>query len=267
VKPVALEFSADPFRGNLREKDLESIRLNVTDQAHATRKLLFSGFVVLGVLDCGQALLKSANVGRIVREGVIGKASSAGEILREKFGDCFLREAKVGEAFAIRFADKMVCTLHHVLPFFEPFNFIDEFFSSIRVIAKNDHVGLGGGRSPAKVFGFIVMFLRLGEMLLDAVEIFAMAFLRMVPNQNWLTQRDHFKSFPGGEVSPGFNVCVLFGELSKAAQLSLRVLIRNRSCLEEVGLQLQIMCLDSVGCDRRDALIKEHMARTMKPTK
>jgi hypothetical protein len=87
---------------------------------------VFSGFVVLGILDCGQALLKSADVGRIVSEGVIGKARSAGEILREKFGDCFLREAKVGEAFAIRFADKMVCALHHALTFFEPFDFIDE---------------------------------------------------------------------------------------------------------------------------------------------
>ena len=82
VKPVALEFSADLFRGNLREKDLESISLDVIDQAHATRKLFFRGFVVLGVLDCGQALLKSADVGRIVGEGVIGKASSAGKILR-----------------------------------------------------------------------------------------------------------------------------------------------------------------------------------------
>ena len=82
AKPVALEFSADLFRGNLREKDLESISLDVIDQAHATRKLFFRGFVVLGVLDCGQALLKSADVGRIVGEGVIGKANSAGEILR-----------------------------------------------------------------------------------------------------------------------------------------------------------------------------------------
>jgi hypothetical protein len=93
VKPVALEFSSDLFRGNLREKDLKSISLNVIDQAHATRKLLFSGFVLLGVLDYGQALLKSADVGRIVREDVIGKASSASEMLREKFGDCVLREA------------------------------------------------------------------------------------------------------------------------------------------------------------------------------
>jgi hypothetical protein len=63
VKPVALEFSADLFRGYLREEDLESISLNVIDQAHATRKFLFSGVVVLGVLDYGQALLKSADVG------------------------------------------------------------------------------------------------------------------------------------------------------------------------------------------------------------
>jgi len=83
VKPVALEFSADHFRGNLGEKDLEAISLNVIDQAHATRKLLFSGFVLLGVLDYGQALLKSADVGRIVREGVIGKASSVDEVLHK----------------------------------------------------------------------------------------------------------------------------------------------------------------------------------------
>jgi hypothetical protein len=48
---------------------------------------------------------------------------------------------------------------------------------------------------------------------------------------------------------------------AESEQLSLRVLIRNRSCLEEVGLQLQIMCLDSVGCDRQDALIKEDPKR------
>ena len=71
-------------------------------------------------------------------------------------------------------------------------------------------------RPPAKVLGFIVMFLRLRKMPIDAIEVFAMAFLRMVPDQNWLTERDHFKSFPGGEMSPGCNVCVLFSELSKA---------------------------------------------------
>ena len=60
------------------------------------------------------------------------------------------------------------------------------------------------------------MFLRLGEMLIDAGEIFAMAFLRMMPDQNWLTERDQFEPFSGGEMSPGCNVCVLFGELAKA---------------------------------------------------
>jgi hypothetical protein len=240
VKPVALEFSADPFRTNLGEKDLETISLNVIDQAHAIRKLLFSGFVVLDVLDCGQALLKSADVGRIVREGVIGKASSAGEILREKFGDCFLREAKVGEAFAIRFADKMVCALHHALTFFEPFDFIDELFSSIRVIAKNDHVGLGGGRSPAKVFGFIVMFLRLGEMLIDALKVSPMAFLRMV--QSELADREEsLQVVPGRRNVVRLQCLRAFRQTCESAQLLLRVLIRSRSCLEKVGLHLQGM--------------------------
>jgi len=41
----------------------------------------------------------------------------------------------------------------------------------------------------AEVLGFIVMFLRLGEMLIDAGEVFAITFLRMVPDQNWLTVR------------------------------------------------------------------------------
>jgi hypothetical protein len=216
VKPVALEFSADLFRGNFREKDLESISLDVIDEAHAISKPLFRGFVVLGVLDCGQTFLKSADVGQIVGQGVIRKANSAGIILAEELCDRFLRKAEIGEAFAIRFADELVCPLHHALTLFETLNFIDELFSSIRVIAKNDHVGFGGGRSPAKVFGFIVVFLRLREMLIDALKVFAMAFLRMVSDQNWLTERDHFKSFPGGEMSPGCNVFVLLGELPKA---------------------------------------------------
>jgi hypothetical protein len=44
VKPVALEFSADLFRGNFREKDLESISLDVIDEAHAISKPHFRGF-------------------------------------------------------------------------------------------------------------------------------------------------------------------------------------------------------------------------------
>jgi hypothetical protein len=71
------------------------------------------------------------------------------------------------------------------------------FFSSIRVIAKSDHVGLGSVRSPAQVFGFIVMFLRLGEMLIDAGEIFAMAFLRMVPLPELVDREGSFQVVPG----------------------------------------------------------------------
>jgi hypothetical protein len=102
----------------------------------------------------------------------------------------FPQRSQGRRGLAIRFADKLVCALHHALTFFEPFDFIDELFSSIWVIAKDDHVRLGGGRSPAKVCGFIVMFLRLGEMLIDALKVSRMAFLRMVTHQNWLTKRD-----------------------------------------------------------------------------
>ena len=106
-KAVTLEFSPDLFRGSLREKDLEAISLDVIDQAHAIRKPFFRGFV-LGVLDCGQAFLKSADVGRVVREGVIGEANPAGKICGEEFSDCFCGKTKIREAFAIRFADKMI---------------------------------------------------------------------------------------------------------------------------------------------------------------
>jgi hypothetical protein len=239
VKPVVLEFSAELFRGNRREKDLESISLDVIDEAHPTRKLFFHGFVVLGVLDCGQALLKSADVSRIVGEGVIGETNSAGVILAEESCDRLLRKAKISEAFAIGLADELVCPLHRALALLETLNFIDELFGCIGVIGKNGTVGLGnwllklleklacedkccgclsfgGGRAAAEVLGFIVMLLRLGEMLIDAGEVFAMALLRMVPDQNWLTERDHFESFSGGEMSPGCNVFVLRGELPKA---------------------------------------------------
>jgi hypothetical protein len=29
-----------------------------------------------------------------------------------------------------------------------------------------------------------------------------MVFFQMMPDQNWLTERDHFEPFPGGEMSP-----------------------------------------------------------------
>jgi hypothetical protein len=45
-------------------------------------------------LDCGQAFLKSADVGRVVREGVIGEADPAGKICGEEFSDCFCGKTK-----------------------------------------------------------------------------------------------------------------------------------------------------------------------------
>ena len=44
--------------------------------------------------------LKSADVCRIVGEGVIGEANSASVILAEESCDRFLRKAKIGEAFS-----------------------------------------------------------------------------------------------------------------------------------------------------------------------
>jgi hypothetical protein len=105
---------------------------------------------VLGVLNCGQAFFKSADIGRIIGEDVIRKANPAGKILREKFRDCFIRKTEIGEAFAIRFADELVCLLHNALLLLETLNFIDQLFGSIRVIAKNGHVRFGGGRPSAK---------------------------------------------------------------------------------------------------------------------
>jgi hypothetical protein len=67
-----------------------------------------------------------------------------------------------------------------------------------------------------------VMFLRLRKMSIDAIEVFAMALFRMVPYQNWLTERDHFKSFPGGEMSPGCNACVLSANWRKRAAFAAR---------------------------------------------
>jgi len=86
----------------------------------------------------------------------LGKPALPAKSCAKSLAIVSFREAKVSEAFAIRFADKMVCALNHALTFFEPFNFIDELFSSIRVIAENDHVGLGGGPSQRKCEGMII---------------------------------------------------------------------------------------------------------------
>jgi hypothetical protein len=93
------------------------------------------------------------------------------------------RKTEIGETFAVRFADELVRPLHKALPLLETLNFIDQLFGSVRVIAKNDHVRFGGGRAPAEVLGSIVMFLRLRKMPIDAMEVFAMAFLRWCPTR------------------------------------------------------------------------------------
>jgi hypothetical protein len=47
------------------------------------------------------------------------ESQPAGKILREKFRDCFIRKTEIGEAFAIRFADELVCPLDKTLPLLE----------------------------------------------------------------------------------------------------------------------------------------------------
>ena len=83
-------------------------------------------------------------IGSCWLKGVIWKANSAGKIFDQKFRDCFIRKAEIDETFAIRFADELA---HKALPPLETLNFIKQLFGSVRVIAKNDPVGLcGGGR-------------------------------------------------------------------------------------------------------------------------
>src|SRR5260370_24833563 len=85
AEAVALKFSPDYFRRDLREKDLKPIVLDVIDQAYSARILLFGGLGALGVLKIGQAFLKASDVGRIVCEGVIREADPAGKIRFEEF--------------------------------------------------------------------------------------------------------------------------------------------------------------------------------------
>jgi len=49
----------------------------------------------------------------------------------------------------------------------------------------------------------------------------------------------------------------VFRQAVESAQLSLRVLIRNRSCLEKVGLQLEGVGFDPITGERRDAFIEQ----------
>jgi hypothetical protein len=144
VITVPLEFAADLFQENLREKDLEPISLELSTRRTPPGNCSSVVSSSWAFWIAARRFLKSADVGRVVGEGVIGEANSASVILAEESCDRFLRKAKIGEAFAIGLADQLVCPLRHALTFFETLTFIDELFSSIRVIAKNDHVGLGG---------------------------------------------------------------------------------------------------------------------------
>jgi hypothetical protein len=117
------------------------------------------------------------------------------------------------------------------------------FFSSIRVIAKSDHVGLGSVRSPAQVFGFIVMFLRLGEMLIDALKVSPMVFLRMMPDQKWVDREGSVRAVLGRQNVAQLQCLRAFRRAAESAQLSLRVLIRNRSCIApDVGWRIGPQC-------------------------
>src|ERR1700730_2691025 len=91
--------------------------------------------------------LQAPDVGRIVGEGIIREATPAGEIFGEKFGDCFLRKTEIGEAFAIRLANELVCALHRALTLLEAFYLIDQLFRRVRVIAKDGPVGFDGRRA------------------------------------------------------------------------------------------------------------------------
>jgi len=100
---------------------------------------------VLGVLDCDQALFKSADVSRIVGESVIWKANLPGVILAEE--SVIVSSEKPGSARPSRSALRIRWfALHHALTFFEPFNFIDELFSSIRVIDNEHYTDAQGSR-------------------------------------------------------------------------------------------------------------------------
>jgi hypothetical protein len=125
----------------------------------------------LGLLEIGQALLKASNVGRIVGEGVIREADPAGKIRFEEFCDRFLRKTEIGEAFAVCLADELVSALHRALALLEALDLIDQL-----------------GDAPVIMFGLVVVLLRLGKVVVDALKVSAVAFLGMMTHQNWLTE-------------------------------------------------------------------------------
>src|SRR5258708_2435234 len=141
AEAVALKFSAERFGGDLREKDLKPIVLDVIDQADSARKLLFRGLVALGLLENRQAFLKASNVSRIVGEDVIRETNPAGKIRFEEVCNRLVGKAEVGEAVAIGLADEQICPLHYALPVLKALDFIDELFSCVRIIRKDRPIG------------------------------------------------------------------------------------------------------------------------------
>ena len=103
---IVFQLSANCLRRNLREKDLKAIVLNVIDQADFAPKFLFGRRVALCLLEIREAFLKASDVRRIVFQGVIRKADSAGEIRAEEFCYRFLRKTELGKAFAIGLTDE-----------------------------------------------------------------------------------------------------------------------------------------------------------------
>jgi hypothetical protein len=80
--------------------------------------------------------------------------------------------------------------------------------------------------------GGVRLFLRLSEMLIDALKVSPMAFLRMVPNQELVDRKGSVRGVLGQRNVAQLQCLRASRLVGESAQLSLRVLIRNRSCLE-----------------------------------
>ena len=82
-----------------------------------------------------------------------------------------LGKAKIGESFAIGLADELICALHQTLPLLEPLDPIDQLFGCVGIIAEDGAVRFSGCGAPSIIFSFIVVFLGLRKMLIDALEV------------------------------------------------------------------------------------------------
>jgi hypothetical protein len=94
-------------------------------------------------------------------------------------------------------------------------------------------------------------------MLIDAGEVFAMALLRMVARPELVDREGSFRVVPGRRNVARLQCFRASRRAAESAQLSLRVLIRNRSCLEKVGLHLEGVRFHPVTRQGRDGLIEQ----------